>query len=67
MSALQVFVVDTGEQELYVIAREDYEAGEHVAALGERVEYVEHYSDDVGDVPSQYEALIADSGNPFPF
>lgn len=55
----KVFVVDTGEMDLYVIADENYEAGEAVAALGEDVVDVEFYSDDVTDVPSGYPVIHA--------
>ena len=50
---MSVYVVDTGEREIYVLADEDYEAAEHVAALGESVNYVEHYSDDPADIEGQ--------------
>jgi hypothetical protein len=45
-----VYVVDTGEREVYAIADEDYEAAEKVAAMGENVLYAEHYSDDDADI-----------------
>ena len=56
---MSVFVVDTGEQDLYVIADENFEAGEAVAALGERIVDVEHYSDDDDDVPNGYPVIHA--------
>jgi hypothetical protein len=48
---MSVYVVDTGERELYVLADEDYEAAELVAAVGESVNYAEFYSDDPDDIP----------------
>lgn len=56
---MAVYVVDTGEQDLYVIADENYEAAEAVAALGEDIVDVEHYSDDETDVPEGYPVLRA--------
>lgn len=49
---MAIYVVDTGEREIYVVADEDYEAAEQVAAMGENVLYAEHYSDDKEDMPS---------------
>lgn len=45
-----VYVVDTGEREIYVLANSECEAAEHVAALGEPVNYAEWYSDDPTDM-----------------
>jgi hypothetical protein len=45
-----VYVVDTGEREVYVLANTDYEAAEKVAAAGEHVLYAEWYSNDPDDV-----------------
>lgn len=56
---MSVFVVDTGEQDIYVIADENYEAAEAVAALGEDIVDVEFYSEDNDDVPSGYPVLTA--------
>lgn len=47
-----VYVVDTDEQEIYVLADEDYEATEQVAAMEHDVLYAEFYSDDPADIPS---------------
>lgn len=55
---MAIYVVDTGEREVYVRADADYLAGEKVAALGESVKYAEHFSDDESDVPPQYEKEI---------
>jgi len=46
-----VWVVDTGEREIYVLADDECEASEAVAAMGENVVYAEHYSDDPEDMP----------------
>ena len=56
---MAVFVVDTGEQDLYVVADENYEAAECIAALGEKIVDVEHYSDDDTDVPEGYPVFRA--------
>ena len=56
---MAVYVVDTGEQDLYVVADENYEAAEAVAALGEDIVDVEHYSDDETDVPNGYPVIHA--------
>jgi hypothetical protein len=50
-----VYVVDTGPKsddprEIYVLADSEFDAAEQVAALGEPVNYVEHYSDDPADM-----------------
>jgi hypothetical protein len=46
-----VWVVDTGEREIYVLATDECAAAEAVAAMGENVMYAEHYSDDSMDIP----------------
>lgn len=47
-----VYVVDTGSEEIYVIADHEYAAAEKVAAMvGHEVNYAEHYSDDLDDMP----------------
>lgn len=47
-----VYVVDTGDEDIYVIADSECEAVEHAAALvGHEVNYAEHYSDDLTDLP----------------
>lgn len=48
---MDVYVVDTGEREIYVLADTDYEAAEQVTALGENVNYAEWYSDNPEDAP----------------
>jgi hypothetical protein len=47
---MSVFVVDTGEREIYVVASAEWEAAEKVTALGEPFLYAEHFSDDEDDV-----------------
>lgn len=44
-----VYVVDTGERDIYVLANAEYEAAEKVAAMGENVVYAEWYSNDPED------------------
>lgn len=51
---MSVYVVDTGEREVYVLADADYEAAEKVAATGESVLYAEWFSDDSSDLPKEY-------------
>lgn len=47
-----VYVVDTGDEDIYVIADSECEAAEHAAALvGHEVNYAEHYSDNLTDLP----------------
>lgn len=46
-----IWVVDTGEREIYVLAEDECDAAEQVAAMGENVNYAEHYSDDEADMP----------------
>ncbi|WP_157931655.1 hypothetical protein [Mycobacteroides abscessus] len=47
-----VYVVDTGEREVYVLAETDYEAAEAIAARGENVINAEFFSDDPDDMPT---------------
>lgn len=50
---MSVYVVDTGETEVYVIAESECEAAEQVAAMiGGPVNYAEWFSDDLEDVPA---------------
>lgn len=42
-----VYVVDTGDEDIYVIADSECEA----ALVGHEVNYAEHYSDDLTDLP----------------
>lgn len=46
-----VYVVDTGEREIYVLADSDSDAAEQVSYMGENVEYAEYFSDDPDDAP----------------
>lgn len=49
---MSVWVVDTGDRDVYVVADDECAAGEQVVALtGAPILYVEHYSDDEGDMP----------------
>lgn len=48
---MSVWVVDTGNSEIYVLAEDEVEAAEAVVAMGEPVLYAEHYSDDDEDMP----------------
>lgn len=55
-----MYVVDTGECEMYVIAADEFEAAEKVTALGEPIEYVEHYldTDDPNESPYPKEVVL---------
>lgn len=46
-----VYVVDTGEREVYVLAENEADACEQVSHMGENVEYAEFFSDDPTDAP----------------
>lgn len=48
---MSVYVVDTGEREVYVLAEDECTAVEQVAATGENVKHAEFYSDDPADMP----------------
>ena len=47
-----VYVIDTGSEEVYTIAANECEAGEHVCAVMglDTINYVEWYSDDPSDI-----------------
>lgn len=47
-----VWVVDTGKEEIYVLAESEVDAAEAAQLMGHDVKYVEHYSDDPEDLPS---------------
>lgn len=51
---MSVYVVDTGKREIYVFADSECDAAEQVAAMGENVNYAEHYSDDPSDMPEEF-------------
>ena len=55
---MSVWVVDTGEREIYVLADSEVNAAEKVAATGEDVNYAEYYSDDPTDLEGQPFTLI---------
>jgi len=46
---VDVYVVDTGEQEIYVLAETEIEAAEKVAHMGYNVNYAEWFSTDKDD------------------
>lgn len=48
---MSVYVVDTGSEELYVLAEDECDAAEQVASMGHEVNYAEFYSDDPADLP----------------
>jgi len=57
-SGMEVYVVDTGQREIYVLAPDEFEAAEAVTALGEGFNYVEWFSDDPADVHEDNDLIV---------
>jgi hypothetical protein len=53
---VSVYVIDTGTNEYYTVAADEFAATEHAVALfGESILYVHWFSDDLTDVPTDWE------------
>lgn len=55
---MKVYVVDTGSREVYLLAPDEFDAAERVAALGEGFNYVELYSEDPADLPDDESVVL---------